>query len=66
MRFVLEIKCIYMLLNVIIVVFCMGTLQQGKVEGNKVTTLLNITSYSKSTNHAVVLRDNLEFSLLAG
>lgn len=35
------------------------------VEGNKVTTLLNITSYSKSTNHEVVLRGYLEFSLLA-
>lgn len=35
------------------------------VEGNKVTTFLNTTSYSKSTNHAVVLRDYLEFSPLA-
>lgn len=34
------------------------------VEGNEVTTFINITSYSKSTNPAVVLRDYLEFSHL--
>lgn len=32
MGFVLEIKCIYVFLNVIIVLFCMSMLQQGKIE----------------------------------